>query len=865
MSFSFEPTYTPMNTHKSNVTLNTVRPRSGCAHALLLALPLLTMVQAQVAAPAGQDLLVLPSFTVTTTQDVGYRAGNSVSATRIDTAIKDLPFTISAFTEQFIEDIGANDLQDILRFAPGVTSGDKSFVAGNNRFSIRGFDGDVPPQRNGFTGNRNVDSANVTRVEVIKGPASLLYGQIIPGGTVNYITKRPEKKRLVTLKQTYGNYDDFRSTVDVNVPLDSRIGLRVIGSYNQDAQWLESGSALTTLIAPSLKIELTKKATLILDYEKLRRTENPPVAMMPNVQIVGLNGNVSNTVWVNLAARSRQQGLLDANAINLGFLAGPPDLYSTFNYAANSDYKKSTYENMNAELNLQLNDHWVARANYSWNTRESLYKFTGLAQWDVTPTAAYRSATLSLFDYLAEYKANPVAVLNDPAKTQSVFLARRKRIQTSGDAFNTYQVDLSGKYDLGAIKLNPLFGAYRQYSRTGGGYTLSSNVNASATGVGSATDPATAFNSWNYLDRSTWDRTTNYDEFSLPVSASGGFTYGQEDAYYAVLTANLFRDRLIVVGGARSDRFRSGGATAFTYEAKKTTPQAGLGYHVTKDSLLFANYSKSFLVDSTSLTVENPAYDPTIPLNTTTNPNFTRVPAKPTTGLGYEVGLKTDFLAGRVSSTVTLFHLERADRTVTVRQPVVGLNASGVLSSTEVSFTKQGTVDQSEGVEFELTYSPKDNWQIYASYAHMSIETTKITATPLRDATNALVSGDYAAYVAGYNEGIALLKGAVPEGSAERLASIWTRYSFKNGALKGLWVAGGGNYTSPKAQRTANPTLFFADYYLWDAAVGYDWKRAKQSWNLALNLKNITDEVYYPANQSRGKPRQFILSVGTKF
>jgi len=112
---------------------------------------------------------------------------------------------------------------------------------------------------------------------------------------------------------------------------------------------------------------------------------------------------------------------------------------------------------------------------------------------------------------------------------------------------------------------------------------------------------------------------------------------------------------------------------------------------------------------------------------------------------------------------------------------------------------------------------------------------------------------------------ISLLKGAVPEGSAERLASIWSRYTFKDGGLAGLWVAGGGNYTSPKAMRTANPAAFFDEYYLVDAAVGYDWKRSNQSWNVALNIKNITDKVYYPANQSRGKPRQFILSVGTRF
>ena len=131
--------------------------------------------------------------------------------------------------------------------------------------------------------------------------------------------------------------------------------------------------------------------------------------------------------------------------------------------------------------------------------------------------------------------------------------------------------------------------------------------------------------------------------------------------------------------------------------------------------------------------------------------------------------------------------------------------------------------------------------------------------------TDAKVAGDYASYVKGYNDAISLLKGAVPEGSAERLASLWTRYTFKQEAVKGLWIAGGGNYTSPKAQRSANPTLFFADYYLFDAAIGYDWKHEKQAWNVALNIKNIGDKVYYPANQARGRPRQFVLSASTKF
>src|SRR3954471_20887402 len=81
---------------------------------------------------AADDVVKLSEFQVSTTADKGYRAGNSVSATRIDTPIKDLPFAISAFTPQFISDIGARDLWDVVQYAPSVTSAGREFNGGNS-------------------------------------------------------------------------------------------------------------------------------------------------------------------------------------------------------------------------------------------------------------------------------------------------------------------------------------------------------------------------------------------------------------------------------------------------------------------------------------------------------------------------------------------------------------------------------------------------------------------------------------------------------------------------------------------------------------------------------------------------------------
>ena len=130
--------------HFRAVAAPLVSARACCAALALAALAARAQTAAAPApAPGGDDVITLSEFQVSTSADKGYRAGNAVAATRIDTPIKDLPFSVSAFTEQFITDIGARELPDVVVFAPGVTSGAKEFTQGNTRFSIRGFDGDM--------------------------------------------------------------------------------------------------------------------------------------------------------------------------------------------------------------------------------------------------------------------------------------------------------------------------------------------------------------------------------------------------------------------------------------------------------------------------------------------------------------------------------------------------------------------------------------------------------------------------------------------------------------------------------------------------------------------------------------------------
>ena len=63
------------------------------------------------------------------------------------------------------------------------------------------------------------DMANVDQIEVVKGPASVLYGQAEPGGLVNVVTKKPHPERFTDIEQQFGNHQFFRTTADLNQPL----------------------------------------------------------------------------------------------------------------------------------------------------------------------------------------------------------------------------------------------------------------------------------------------------------------------------------------------------------------------------------------------------------------------------------------------------------------------------------------------------------------------------------------------------------------------------------------------------------------------------------------------------------------------
>jgi len=158
---------------------------------------------------------------VTAEQEDEYLVPDASTATRTDTPLRDIPQSIQVIPQQIIEDQQATDLRDVLRNLSGVTP---SGSAGNSvtDFTIRGFQ-DAPIIRDTFRQNPfnrgTLQLADIEQVEVLRGPASILYGSVEPGGVINLVSKQPLTEPFYEAQLQVGNYELFRPRIDISGPL----------------------------------------------------------------------------------------------------------------------------------------------------------------------------------------------------------------------------------------------------------------------------------------------------------------------------------------------------------------------------------------------------------------------------------------------------------------------------------------------------------------------------------------------------------------------------------------------------------------------------------------------------------------------
>jgi iron complex outermembrane recepter protein len=178
---------------------------------------------------------------VTGEQQRGYRIPSASTATGTNTPILETPFAIQVIPQEVIRDQQAIQIKDALSNVSGVSyRGDVQGRSGNT-FILRGFS-DIQVLRDGFrrlgasaeaSSQPITEVANLERIEVLKGPASILYGAIEPGGLINLVSKQPLPNPFYEVELQAGNRGLFRPRFDITGPLteDGKVLYRLNGLY----------------------------------------------------------------------------------------------------------------------------------------------------------------------------------------------------------------------------------------------------------------------------------------------------------------------------------------------------------------------------------------------------------------------------------------------------------------------------------------------------------------------------------------------------------------------------------------------------------------------------------------------------------
>ena len=198
-----------------------------------------------------------------------YLETESKIGTKTNLDLIKLPQSAQVLTEQLIIDQAARDITDLYRSIAGVSEYSYSGV------TFRGFRDDANVFYDGVRGDPYSGFGvpqlfNVERVEVLKGPASALYGGGEPGGMINYVTKKPSYLEKRELKLTLGNYNTRGASLDMTGGLSDTMAYRLGGFYEEQDSFRNNADSANTELTGGLLFDLSDSTTLTtsVDYIK---------------------------------------------------------------------------------------------------------------------------------------------------------------------------------------------------------------------------------------------------------------------------------------------------------------------------------------------------------------------------------------------------------------------------------------------------------------------------------------------------------------------------------------------------------------------------------------------------------------------
>ena len=670
----------------------------------------------------GSAATVLPELSISATEAEADdpRVKDVTTATRTSTPARYVPQAIDSVKTSNVLDYGINSLGEALSGIPNVSS------TADTRFDslrIRGFDASNDFYLDGIRDDSQYvrDLHNIERIEVLKGPAAVLYGRGSQGGIINRVSKMPQFGRQSSI-QAQGGSEDLRSLyADLSTDPSDTISLRLNMGNEDKNSFRDNVSGNRQLFAPSMSWQITPDLNWLVQYEYSRYNRTPDRG------IPSINGR-------------------------------PADVSRGTSYGGKNDYIDDKTQNLRSRLSYELSENWQLRHTLGVFKLDSEFENT----------------------YLTGY--NPITNRVDRQSWQQDMSTR--------NIFNN--VEIEGGFDTFGLEHRLLTGLE----------------------IGSQRRDPKLFKALSAPSVDLYNPDRNLRTTGAMPTFSDSHTEVESQGLY-VQDQIRFNDQWQVLAGLRYDRFDIESTNYLKKtdrtedrQSHSTSPRLGVVWTPLENHSFYASWTKTFSPVGGGLIGITPgAAGNTNDLS----PELTKQK---------EIGVKSDWMGDRLSTTLAVYELELYNRRT--KDP---LNPTITLLS---------GLQRSRGIELTASGKLGGNWYMRGGIG-------------LQDAT-----------VVKDNNG---LEGKRINGVAKRNGSLFITWKPEMGwyAETGLTLVG---------QRYADNmnTTVLPGYGRWDALAGY----REKDWDVSGALTNLTDRYYYESATSAaqimpGEPRSLVMTGTYKF
>lgn len=669
------------------------------------------------------------------------------------------PQAYTVVSKELMQELGAIDYNTAMSQTPGVLISNGVNDNGNGVL-LRGFSF-YSSMRNGLPSDSRSQSElfNLERVEVIKGPSATLFGAQATsyGGVVNNVTKKPFESFRGEVAYSTGSWGLNRLTADINTPLNAERTalLRVNAMGSTENSFQDAGGQRAFGIAASLLFKPNDRTSVRLDAD-FYQPEKTLVAFVRNTQ------QLSYGSMDKVPLPFRRSLLTD-------------DIRT----------KRNT-TNVAAELEYKIAEDWLSRTSY---------------QQSVT--------------------ADVGSIFFVPRYLDDEHIVRQYRIF---DDFtinhNSLQQNILGNYKVGSLKNSLVAGVDLAFYKDA---NLSMHPYFLAYDTVGIRDKV-----WSPITRAAIQKSRDLNSPGNNRSSAG---YTNLSAYASQVT-NL-ADRLFLMLSLRVDRYTEGKSMSYipaTAEVIKgkliekpasfteedgygqtfLSPKVGLVYQPLKKQVsIFANYMNSFTNKASSLGLKDDK-------DLTLQPILMRW--KPEEANQFEVGLKLELLAGKISSSLSYYAIQ-----------VKNMLRAVVDNTVFVQDGKQ----RSAGADFELIANPLSGWNLMLGYGYNNNKYLK------------------------HNE---RYQGRRMNWSPKNIANAWTSYKLLSGAAKGFGLGAGLNYMD-KSYFDLEEKFHVPAFTTVSATTFYD----QAKYRLGLKFNNLSSKKYWDRFGKPQKPFEFLANLSFKF